>query len=121
MPKTAKRRPLAPVSICRFLGSSSYDLCLGWVQAVYTRLIQGGHTLGLCAGLSRVTITPEYKYYDLDTSKPRFTHRVVPPNLGFLTAVNRLVIPLIHTANKNNNKVNYLKSYLLLIPVRSRT
>jgi len=106
-------------SISHFLISSSYYLCTAWVQAVYTRFVQGVHTLGLCAGLVVRADTPEYKSYALSAAKPYFTPLVVTSFFHQLTAVNQLLIPIIHTANKNNNKVNYLKSYLLLIPVRS--
>jgi len=107
------------VSTSHFLVSSSYYLCTAWVQHVYTGLVHGAYNLGLCAGSRRGCSWAEYKYYALCAAKPRFNHLVVPSILSYLTAVNQLLIPIIHTANKNNNKVNYLKSYLLLIPVRS--
>ena len=106
-------------SISHSLISSPYYLCIAWVQAVYTGFVQGVHTLGLCADLVVRTATPEYKSYALSAAKPYFTPLVVTSYFRQLTAVNQLLIPIIHTANKNNNKVNYLKSYLLLIPVRS--
>lgn len=118
--ETTNLSPAKPqFSISHFLVSSSYYLCTAWVQAVYTGLVQGGHTLGLCAGFVVCAAAPEYKSYALSAAKPYFTHLVVTSFFRQLTAVNQLLIPIIHTANKNNNKVNYLKSYLLLIPVRS--
>lgn len=98
---------------------STNPLCLSWVQVVYSRLIWGVQTRGLCADLGPRPATPEYKCYALRTAKPSFSRLVIPSILRQLTTVSQLVIPIIHTANKNNNKVNYLKSYLLLIPVRS--
>ena len=112
MPKLKLRQPLRRLS-------QTFRLCLTWVQVVYSRLVRGAYSRGLCAGSLKRLVTPEYKYYALDTAKPWFRHLVVPPILCQFTAVNQLVIPIIHSANKNNNKVNYLKSYLLLIPVRS--
>jgi hypothetical protein len=114
-----KRSAKTAVLISHGFVSSVYYLCVAWLQVVYTRFVQGAYTLGLYAGLGSGANPPEYKYYDLGTTKPPFKHLVVPHNFRYLTAVNQAVIPLIHTANKNNNKVNYLKSYLLLIPIRS--
>jgi len=110
---------LRAATTCQFLFSSSWQLCVSWVQHVYRQLVRGVYMLGLCAGSTGRNANPEYKYYALGTAKPPVTPLVVPSHFGQFTAVSQPVIPIIHTANKNNNKVNYLKSYLLLIPVRS--
>lgn len=117
--ETGSRPVETLVTISYFLVSSAYYLCVAWAQVVYRRLVRSVQTRGLCADLGPRPFIPEYKYCALRTAKPDFTRLIVPYILRHFTAVNQLVIPIIHTANKNNNKVNYLKSYLLLIAVRS--
>ena len=86
-----------------------------WVQHVYSRWGRGGHSPGLSPGGELVAGWAEYKPRGLRTGRPPLSRLVVTSQFGQLFPVSPPVIPIIHTTNKNNNKVTYLKNYLLLI------
>ncbi len=97
------------------IATSYFLVPTSWVQHVYSRWGRSGHNPGLSPEAEPVASAAEHKPRGLRTAKPPLTQPVVTSLLDQFAAVSQPVMPIIHTTNKNNNKVNYLKNYLLLI------
>jgi hypothetical protein len=86
-----------------------------WVKGVYSRPAQWGQSRGLSAGALGTKVGVGYKSYALHTNTSCFTRPVLPSKICRAHAVIVRLLPTIHTANKNNDNVNYFKNYSLLI------
>lgn len=93
-------------------------LCASWVQHVHALGVHCARNGKLSADRLARLLVVGYKPRALHTRKPRLTRPLLPSDSSGFTVVTKPFMPTVHTTNKNNDKVNYFKNYLLLIPAR---